>query len=309
MKNLELGLEDPKLLQVVARALGSDIRIRILELLDENSMNIIELSQRLDMPVSTVSNNVMVLEEANLIRTERQAGIRGVMKLCSRKKDFISIRLVKPRSQELQSLFQAMPIGHYTDCRIEPVCGLLNTHGPIGAMDDEAAFYDKDRLNAQLLWFQRGYVEYRFSNQALKDHLIKCMEFSFEVCSEAPNYRLDWPSDITVWVNGVELGTWCCPGDYGGRQGRYSPDWWPLSSTQYGMLKRWRVDETGCSLDDVPISQVTLKELHLEGQPYIGLRIGIKQDAVHQGGINLFGDNFGDHNQAIIMRLDCVEKR
>lgn len=224
-------------------------------------------------------------------------------------KDFISIRLVKPRSQELQSLFQAMPIGHYTDCRIEPVCGLLNTHGPIGAMDDEAAFYDKDRLNAQLLWFQRGYVEYRFSNQALKDHLIKCMEFSFEVCSEAPNYRLDWPSDITVWVNGVELGTWCCPGDYGGRQGRYSPDWWPLSSTQYGMLKRWRVDETGCSLDDVPISQVTLKELHLEGQPYIGLRIGIKQDAVHQGGINLFGDNFGDHNQAIIMRLDCVEKR
>lgn len=80
------GLEDPKLLQVVARALGSDIRIRILELLDENSMNIIELSQRLDMPVSTVSNNVMVLEEANLIRTERQAGIRGVMKLCSRKR-------------------------------------------------------------------------------------------------------------------------------------------------------------------------------------------------------------------------------
>ncbi len=75
------------------------------------------------------------------------------------------------------------------------------------------------------------------------------------------------------------------------------------------MLKRWRVDETGCSLDDMPISKVTLKELHLERQPYIGLRIGIKQDAAHQGGINLFGDNFGDHNQAIMMRLDCVEKR
>lgn len=309
MKNLELGLEDPKLLQVVARALGSDIRIRILELLDENSMNIIELAQKLDLPVSTVSNNVMVLEEANLIRTERQAGIRGVMKLCSRKKDFIAIRLTKPRSQELQSHFQNMPIGFYTDCQITPVCGLLNAHSVIGSMDDEAAFYDQERFNAQLLWFQQGYVEYRFSNQVLRDNLIKCMEISFEVCSEAPNYRLDWPSDITVWVNGVELGTWCCPGDYGGRQGRYSPDWWPLSSTQYGLLKRWRVDETGCSLDDVPISPVTLKNLHLEEQPYIGLRIGIKQDAPHQGGINLFGDNFGDHNQAIIMRLDCVEKR
>lgn len=308
MKNLELGLEDPKLLQVVARALGSDIRLRILELLDENSMNIIELAQKLELPVSTVSNNVMVLEEANLIRTERQAGIRGVMKLCSRKKDFISIRLSKPRRQELQSHFQTMPIGHYTDCRITPVCGLLGTHSVIGSMDDEAAFYDQERFNAQLLWFQQGYVEYRFSNQVLKDNWIKCMEISFEVCSEAPNYRLDWPSDITVWVNGVELGTWCCPGDYGGRQGHYSPDWWPLSSTQYGLLKRWRVDETGCSLDDVPISPVTLKELGLMEQPYIGLRIGIKQDAPHQGGINLFGDHFGDHNQAITMRLDCVKK-
>ena len=309
MKNLELGLEEPKRLQMVARALGSDIRIRILELLDENSMNIIELAQKLELPVSTVSNNVMVLEEADLIRTERQAGIRGVMKLCSRKKDFITFRLMKPRSQELQSHFQNMPIGFYTDCRVTPVCGLLNTHSVIGAMDDEATFYDQERFNAQLLWFQQGYVAYRFSNQVLKDNLIKCMEISFEACSEAPNYRLDWPSDITVWVNGVELGTWCCPGDYGGRQGRYSPDWWPLSSTQYGLLKRWRVDETGCALDDVPISPVTLRDLRLMEQPYIGLKIGIKPEAAHQGGINLFGDHFGDHNQAITMRLDYVEKR
>ncbi len=80
MKNLELGLEEPKRLQMVARALGSDIRIRILELLDENSLNIIELAQKLDLPVSTVSNNVTEQEEADIILTQRQAGIRGVMK-------------------------------------------------------------------------------------------------------------------------------------------------------------------------------------------------------------------------------------
>ena len=34
----------------------------------------------------------------------------------------------------------------------------------------------------------------------------------------------------------------------------------------------------------------------------------VKPDAVHQGGINLFGERFGDHNQAIVMRLDCKAK-
>ena len=33
-----------------------------------------------------------------------------------------------------------------------------------------------------------------------------------------------------------------------------------------------------------------------------------KPDALHQGGINLFGERFGDYNQAIVMRLDCTAK-
>lgn len=308
MKRMELNLGNPKRLQQVARALGSEIRIRILELLDENSMNIVELAQRLNVPVSTVSNNVVVLEEADLIRTERQAGVHGMMKLCSIKNNSVDMLLFKPRSRELQSFFYPMPIGHYTDCQVVPVCGLLDMRGGIGVQDDARCFYDAERHNAQLLWFQRGYVEYRFSNQVLRDHRLQCLEVSFEACSEAPNYRLDWPSDITVWINDVELGTWCCPGDYGGRQGHYSPDWWPLASTQYGILKRWRVDENGSALDDCPLSEVTLRQLRLEDKPYISLRIGIKKDSQHQGGINLFGDHFGDYNQAIVMRMDCLKE-
>ena len=64
----------------------------------------------------------------------------------------------------------------------------------------------------------------------------------------------------------------------------------------------------GCYLDDVRISDVTLEQLHLTDKPYIAVRIGVKPDAVHQGGINLFGERFGDHNQAIVMRLDCKAK-
>ncbi|MBE5791190.1 MAG: ArsR family transcriptional regulator [Clostridiales bacterium] len=308
MKHMELDLTDPNKLQIVARALSSDLRLKILELLNERSMNVIELAQKLEVPVSTVSNSIVILEEADLIRTERQTGVRGVMKLCSRKKDNITIRLVMPNGHEIQSHYQVMPIGHYTDISVTPVCGLLSDTRSIGEQDDVASFYDQMRYDAQLLWFQQGYVEYRFSNRILKDGQLKCIEISFEACSEAPNYRMDWPSDISVFLNGVEIGTWLCPGDFGGRQGKFSPLWWNQSSTQYGILKRWRVDETGAYLDDLRISDVTISDLNIMENPFIRLSIAVKEDAVHQGGINLFGEKFGDYNQAIVMRLDYIDK-
>ncbi len=304
MKHLDLSLEHPEKLQKVAHALSSDLRLNILRLLDECSMNVLELSQRLGIPISTVSNSVVVLEEAELIRTERQNGVRGVSKLCSRRKDTLAISLSGVAQREMQSYFASMPIGAFSDCSITPTCGMLSKDGHIGEHDNVASFYDPARFEAQLLWFQHGYVEYRFANPPLDRQSVQAVEVSFEACSEAPNYRMDWPSDITVSINDVELGAWCCPGDFGGRQGRYTPQWWLPSSTQYGMLKRWRVDHTGCYLDDERISDVTLRDLVGKGLPYVSIKIGVRPDAPHSGGINLFGEKFGDHNQAIVMRLD-----
>ena len=308
MKKLDLSVNDPEKLALAARALSSDIRIRIMQLLGERSMSIVELAQAMDAPLSTISNNVVLLEEAELIRTERCNGVRGVMKLCSRKRDQIHIDLVGAEQRMIESHFQYMSIGHYVDCRIVPTCGMAGPQSNIGLQDDAALFYEPEHFDAQLLWFRKGYVEYRFSSRHAVNRTLHCLEISFEACSEAPNYRLDWPSDITVWVNGTELGTWRCPGDFGGRQGRYTPIWWPQSATQYGLLKRWRVDRNGCMLDDEIVSGVTLDQLRLAEKPYITLRIGIKEDAEQQGGLNLFGEKFGDYNQAIIMRLDSISE-
>lgn len=306
MKHMELNLADPQRLQKVAHALSSELRLSILALLDECSMNVLELSQRLGVPISTVSNSIVVLEEADLIRTERQSGVRGVAKLCSRKHDTITVNLHQIVKRDMTSHFLSMPIGAYSDCHVVPTCGLLSRQSAIGEQDSVAAFYDPGRYDAQLMWFQQGYVEYRFPNQLLHENGLRCLEVSFEACSEAPNYRKDWPSDITVSINGMELGTWCCPGDFGGRQGRFTPEWWLPSSTQYGLLKRWRVDDKGAYLDDEQISNVTLEQLQLLNRPYISVRIAVKEDAPHQGGINLFGEHFGDHKQAIVLRLDCM---
>ena len=75
-----------------------------------------------------------------------------------------------------------------------------------------------------------------------------------EVCSEAPLYNLNWPSDMTVWINGVEIGTWTSPSDFGGERGQLTPEWWPLRNTQYGLLKVWHVSERDSEVDGRPVS-------------------------------------------------------
>jgi len=41
-----------------------------------------------------------------------------------------------------------------------------------------------------------------------------------------PGTNADWPSDISLWVNDVKIGTWTSPGDYGDRRGVHTPRWW-----------------------------------------------------------------------------------
>ena len=135
------------------------------------------------------------------------------------------------------------------------------------------------------------------------------VSFSFEVCSEAPGYQNDWPSDITVWINGEEIATMTIPGDFGGRRGRLNPEWWGDTLTQYGLYKEVRITDTGCYENDMKCSNLTLKDLELDKKNCISFKLGVKPDAVHAGGMNLFGEKFGDYAQAIEMKvISKIEK-
>ena len=127
------------------------------------------------------------------------------------------------------------------------------------------------------------------------------IDFSLECCSEAPNFRFFWPSDISVWINGVDIGTFTCPGDFGGRRGQFSPKWWPINSTQYGLLNSWMVNKEGSFINGKKVSSVNIDNLKLTSKDYVSFKIGIKEDATNMGGINIFGRNFGDYNQDITM--------
>lgn len=303
-KNAELSIEKTDALYTVAHALASPVRIQILQALGRRSMSVGELAEALDVPMSTTALGVKILEEAGLISSESQPGLRGAIKLCSRKVDFLSVNLVPKEEEHGSSLALNMPIGGFCVADgIKPTCGLASEKGYIGDMDDPRSFYLTDRFGAQLLWFRQGMLEYRFSFPGTEDMIVDWLELSFEACSEAPMYRDPWKSDISVSINGKRLGVWTSPCDCGGRRGRLSPEWWSELSTQYGFLKIWRVDAEGSYLDNQRISDTTLMDLEIGRQPYLSVCIEVPEDAENVGGLNLFGERFGDYGQPLVMRV------
>ena len=299
---LKLTIDESDRLIKVAHALASEIRIAILKLLNFQKLNINELAEKLDLPVSTIASNIKVLEDSGLIKTELQSATRGKMKVCSRNFDDIHMILnLNIGHNDPKNYYELeMPIGHYVDCEVTPTCGIINQKG---IEDDPSVFYHPDRVSAQLIWLRQGFLEYRFPIPISGKANIQSLQFSMELCSEAPNYDHNWPSDITIWINGTEICTWTCPGDFGDRRGKLNPSWLRDNHTQYGLLKNWKIDDTGSYLDDVKVSSVTLKNLELHNKMYLTLKVGVKADAVNIGGINLFGKGFGDHNQDILMRM------
>ena len=303
-KHLELNIENEDELYRFAHALASPVRIQIIRALGEQSMNVGELSQKLEIPMSSAALAVKTLEQAGLIMSEMQPGAPGAMKICSRKTDTVSISLMLPEAQNANVLTLQMPIGGYSLAEgIQPTCGIVGDSTYICDMDDPSGFYVTGRFGAQLIWFRQGMLEYRFSYQQMDKMEIEWLELSFEACSEAPMHRDPWKSDIEVAINGKRLGIWTSPCDCGGRHGRVTPAWWSELSTQYGFLKAWRVTTEGSFVENERIGDVDIDALNLQGQRYISVRIGVPEDAQNVGGINLFGEGFGDHPQGIVLRL------
>lgn len=289
-------------LESVSRALASRTRLAILRWLGNHTSSVLEIAEALDLPASTATQHINVLEQSGLIETTLRPATRGLQKVCARIYDDVVIQIPKERSEDDNLIEVSLPIGGYVDAVVTPTCGLASASAIIGHLDDPGAFFEPERMQAQLLWFRRGYIEYRFPNRLPPDADLESLEISMEVCSEAPLHHAEWPSDITLSVNGVEVGTWTSPGDFGGERGALTPLWWGANNTQFGLLKVWRINRMAAYVDGVFLSSTTLGDLHIEGATSISVRVGVKPDARNVGGINLFGREFGNYPQDIVLR-------
>ena len=296
---------DPEERPDVLHGLASPARVRILRFLHGNAgVNVNDIAGALGLPQSTVSSNLTVLEKAGLIRTETRKGRKGHQKLCFAAFDEVLVTFRDDVHAQADVIEVAMPIGLYTSCEVSAPCGLCSPDGIIGLLDVPETFLNPDRMNAGIMWFTRGFVEYQFPNNArLIGRTVAALDVSLELSSEVPGTSAYWPSDITVAINGREIGDWTSPGDFGDKRGVYTPDWWKLKGSQYGKLKSWRVTPEGAFVDGVKISPLTLPELDISGHHSIRLRIAVKHGARHPGGVNIFGRGFGNYDQDIVLRL------
>jgi predicted transcriptional regulator len=304
-KTLTIEVNAPPEMTIGAlKAVASLPRWRILEYLADGGHSVTEIAQALDMPSPTAAAHIKLLEEAGFIHSELQPASHGLQKFCTRTYDNMVVQFPFISQAGNASIEVSMPIGAYTRFDVSPTCGLATPTSIIGYLDDPLSFYEPDRLQASLIWFRSGYLEYSFPNRLPQTAGILSVQVSMEICAEAPLHNNHWPSDITLWINELEIGTWTCPSDFGGQRGQLTPAWWASNDTQYGLLKRWTVTSDGTYIDGRSLSDVTVRDLALDQQRGITVRLGVKPDGLHVGGLNLFGRYFGNYPQDLTLRLE-----
>lgn len=303
--------EDYNRLALLGRAIYAPARIQIINLLYERPRLLSDIADKLDMPISSVAFHLKVLQEAGLIGVDYTSKSGGALKWYTYTFPEMTILMKDTRGKNsiLPKPFTVdINVGDYIDAHFNEHCGIASVDGMIMECDPKDIFTPK-RHNAQLIWTKGvGHVTYALPNGFTENGKIAEINFSLEICSEATGYNQSYPSDITFWINGVELCTFTSPGDFGNRYGKYTPEWWFAESTKYGIMTTVAVRDDGVYLNEKCVCKnITLNNLKLNDGDRITLKIGVKKDAENIGGFNIFGEKFGDYAQAI--RFNAVYKR
>lgn len=286
------------------KALGSDTRIQILNILLENEqMSMNQLATELNISNGALTGHVKKLEECGLINISNESAGHGNQKMCSVTQNRIIVDIKKPI--DYKNVFETeIKVGQFSRHQVWPTCGIATSESVIGEFDDIRYFNHPDRFTANILWFTKGYVEYTIPNLIPSNQRITQLSISAELSSEAPGIDNNWPSDISFYINDTKIGMWTSPGDFGDVHGMFTPQWWPQNWNQYGLLKLLVINDYGTYIDGLKISDVSTLSLHLDYSSDIRLRLAVENDSEHVGGITLYGKSFGNYDQDIRVAIN-----
>ncbi len=306
-EDIQLDLTDIKRAAMICRALSSETRLQILHVLIDSSMTISQLAEYFYLPISSMSVHVHILEEAGLVTAISNPGVRGTKKLCGISASSVTLDLFahkKKLPSQKASVYVSMPVGSYSACEVAPPCGLVSSNLYLYPEDSPYGFYMPDHVQASLIWLTGGYLEYQFPNEVLSKARPSRLQFSFEICSEAPGYDNSWPSDVVLDLNHHTITTIHIKGDYGGRRGIYNPTWWEDSASQYGDYIIVDITHSGCYMGNQKVSSETIDSLGLADGYSFSFRLTVCERKDQGGGMNLFGKHFGDYDQDIVMKVE-----
>lgn len=304
---MQLNLDDSSL--KVYKALASGTRLDILNRLADTPLTSSELASAMGISKAIISRHIKILEDVNIIHLDKTfASTDNRKKVYTLRVDNATISFPSKIYLPYQKKQSEIKLGYFSDFFVTPTCGLVSKDKIIERLDDPRVFVSNERINASLLWLSDGFVEYKIPNLLEPGQTPELLELSLELSSEFPISNNSWPSDITFSINNVEVGTWTCPGNFSDVRGKLTPLWWDEHYSQYGILKCIRVNNDNTGIDGDKLSDTKLSDLHLDNSPFITVRIGIDKAAKNKGGLTIFGEDFGNHGQNILLSLFYSEK-
>jgi Predicted transcriptional regulator len=296
-------INTPEDILTLCKALSSPARLQILKLIAERKqINLNELAEALEITNGAITQHMKPLLDADLIEFTYASGKRGSQKICSLKEHKFMIDILSDFDNTCMYQVE-IPVGNFTEYKVFPTCGIATRTALIGEVDEPRYFDDPETKEAGILWFTKGYVEYRLPNYLKKNQTLEELQISMEISSEAPGVCSNWPSDIYFSINGKDLGYWTSPGDFGGdTHGIFTPDWWDEHWNSYGLLKLLTITHEGTYVDGGKISDANIDSLAIDSESTIKFRIAVPDTAANVGGATLFGKGFGNYNQDIKVR-------
>ncbi len=203
-----------------------------------------DIASALDLAASTTALHIETLEEAGLIRTELEPASRGLRKICARAYDAIILELpVDEQPAPTHAIELSMPIGAFADCQAaaDLRAGQQGRrHHRLAGRPGLVLRARRARCAADLV-FARAISSTAFRTAAGGRPRRVAAAAAWRSALKAPLLALDWPSDITLWINGVEIGTWTIARRFRRRARVASrPSGGRPRNTQYGLLKVWR---------------------------------------------------------------------
>ncbi|MCQ2742202.1 MAG: ArsR family transcriptional regulator [Bacilli bacterium] len=280
----------------IGKALSVENRIKIISALTDGAKTVAELSNVLALPISNVIFHLNVLEKANIVKVFPSGkGYKASLLTFNISINLKDVETKQEAERQISSEEFDVPVGAFAELHdINYGFNLKNKNGETLALENE---YDPKKYDAQLVFSGSGSITYPLPK--VKDGLCEIC-ISLEICSEAPFYAIDHPSEIFFLINGVKVASYISPGDLGGRKGNLNPPSYPDNLTQFGQLKSVVINKKGVFFDGIFLSEkLKIDDLNLKTDSTNTLRIGNLPESKYTGGFNIFGKEFGDYSQGI----------
>lgn len=285
------------------KTLGSDVRIDIIKLLLKNKdMNLNELAARLNITNGALTSHIKKLEDCGIIKITNEATGHGNEKHCQVCLDKVLIDIA---GAELPSdIYEAnVLVGQYSDYQVEPCCGLATQEGFLGELDNIRYFSHPDRMLTNLLWFQKGFVEYLLPNFIPTAHVINEITIQVELAPIVTSCDASLASEVEFYLNQISIGKFTLAGDIGKDSGIYTPNWFDYSWKQHGVLKQISIKKDGTFIDGIKLSDVTIDSFELDYSSILKFKVAVASDSKYLSGITLYGKGFGNYNHDIRVQI------